>query len=563
MLSNVGSVIAPKPARVTSWLGLACVSLLLSACNQVPQKQADTGYAPHYRDNDIRVPTYVRPTRSSSIEQRQVADDPEIRLNQQEDDDLWQQTRDNFQLKGFYDNPRVLSQREWYESYKRYLEKVSNQASPYYYHVLNQVLARNMPAEIALLPFIESAYNPMAVSPSKAAGPWQFVPGTAKHLGMRKNDWYDARRDIVDSTQAALNYLQVLADRYNGDWLLALAAYNAGEGTIDQAISRNQGKGLPTDYWSLNLRNETATYVPRLLALASIVDDPEDFGVALAPISNSPYFTVVKTHGQIDLDTAANLAGVSKSELSALNPGYTSGVTAPKGDGPGRLLVPIEAAETLRIGLNNITPEQQVAWRRYEVRRGDNLGVIAERFGTSAQAIKDINSLRSNRLRVGTSLMIPGTYKSISQQQIAQTSKVQRTIAQINTGKGSSAPAPAKNRSYKVRSGDSLYTIAQKSGMSVKELASLNKLNPRTPLKVGQTLSLKALQKSSAQQQVASSKVNYKVRNGDSLSTIADRFNVSVKSLQTWNGLKNHSIRAGQSLTVYTSEVASAGASDT
>ncbi|MFP8965460.1 LysM peptidoglycan-binding domain-containing protein [Pokkaliibacter sp. CJK22405] len=522
--------------RVCTAFGTTSLTLLLTACQQhVPQKAqaselvgADKPYVSKKSSLNYGIGNANQAT--GSIDQQSE----DISANDEEDSNLWGITRENLELKRFYNNPRVLEQREWYQHYTAYIEKTSEQAAPFYYHVLSQVLARGMPSEIALLPFIESAYNPLAVSPSNATGPWQFVSGTAEHLGMKRNSWYDARRDILDSTQAALNYLQVLSDRYNGDWLLALAAYNAGEGTIDNAIASNSSKGEGTDYWSLHLRQETEQYVPRLLALASLINHPQKYDIALPELSNTPYFAIVKTSGQIDLKTAANLAGIPWSEIKALNPGYTSNVTAPKGEGPGRLIVPVDAAEPLRIGLSTLPRDQRLNWSHYIVRRGDNLGAIASNYNTSVKALRDVNNLSSNLLHVGDQLMIPGTSGNSA-----------GLIA-------SAATSSSSVTKYRVKAGDNLSTIADKHGTSVADLAKLNKLNPKAPLKIGQTLNLKALRSDTAL-----AKVNYRVKSGDSLSVIAEQYKVSIQALKSWNGLKSQSIRVGQSLTIYPSETAS------
>ncbi|WP_305857279.1 lytic transglycosylase [Balneatrix alpica] len=519
--------------RKSPALLITVLALMVSACsnqNTRPQQSALLS-----DEGEIRVPAYIPRGKSGSLDQLM-----EIRLSST--DDLWQLTRDHFSLTDYYEHPRVIEQRDWYGRYSNYLSKVSEQASKYYFHVLNQVLARGMPAEIALLPIIESAYNPHAVSPGHAVGPWQFLAGTAKHYGVTQNSWYDGRKDIIESTRAALDYLQMLADRYDGDWLLALAAYNAGEGNVDRAISRNQNAGKPTDYWNLQLPGETHKYVPKLLAISAMVQEPNLYGINLFPISNSPYFTVLETDAPVNIRQLAKEAGVNTSELEALNPGFKKPITTPAGAGPDRILVPIEVAEVLRLTLNDSADKAPVDWRRYQVRSGDTLSDLAIRFNTSTQSIKDANNLKSNSLSLGQELMIPGGGPG---------ALPELKLAENRTLQNLTKDTP---RYYRVQSGDSLWTIANKHGLSVAQLAKLNKLKPNAPLKVGQSLSLGALK--ARENENKSSK--YRVKSGDTLSQIAEDHKVSVQQIKEWNRLKGNQLRIGQELVLYPASLADA-----
>jgi membrane-bound lytic murein transglycosylase D len=242
--------------------------------------------------------------------------------------DIWERMREGFKLQGEIGvNPRIEQQRLWFASNPSFLENASERGSRYIHYVVERLEERDMPMELALLPVIESAYNPFAYSRSHAVGIWQFIPSTGRHFNLRQTNWYDGRRDIVASTNAAMTYLSRLHDMFNGDWLLALAAYNAGEGTVSRAIERNQKLGLPTDYWNLPLPKETQAYVPKLLALSQIVMSPEAYGVRLDPIANEPYFEQVASKSGLDLARVAALVDMEEDELQSLNPAFKKGIT--------------------------------------------------------------------------------------------------------------------------------------------------------------------------------------------------------------------------------------------
>ena len=257
--------------------------------------------------------------------------------------DLWEAMRRNFGLPGRND-ARVRAQRDWYARHPEYMRRVSQRAGRYAAHILQEVEQRDMPAEIALLPIVESAYDPFAYSHGRAAGLWQFIPATGKRYGLKQDWWYDGRRDLVESTRAALDYLEYLHKRFHGDWLLALAAYNSGEGTVIRAIRRNRRKGKPVSFWDLDLPRETRAYVPKLIALKQLVNSPEKYGVKLEQVDIEPPFEMIDTGGQIDLAIAADLAGIDLDELYRFNPGFNQWATPPKG--PHRLLIPSAQANS-------------------------------------------------------------------------------------------------------------------------------------------------------------------------------------------------------------------------
>lgn len=401
--------------------------------------------------------------------------------SQPEESDLWQLTRQHLQLPLDYQHPRLESQLNWYLRHPSHMPRVTERAQPYYHHILHEVLKRDMPAEIALLPIVESAYDPFAYSHGSAAGPWQFIPGTARHFGLRSSWWYDGRRDILASTDAALTYLEQLHRRFDGDWLLALAAYNAGGGTVSRAMRRNREQGKPTDFWSLDLPGETKAYVPKLLAVARMVRDAETMGITLTPINNTPHFEVVETGGQIDLAQAASMAGLDLDTLYQLNPGFNRWATDP--EGPHLLLVPTDNAARLRTALQALPPEKRVNWHRYTVRPGDTLSTIAQRFNSSVSVIRKGNKLDSHLIRAGQALLVPKPSASADSYSLSIEQRIQAERQQLEKR--------AKRAHYhRVNTGESFWSIARRYGVGVRDLARWNQMAPGDTLKIGQTLLL-------------------------------------------------------------------------
>ena len=450
--------------------------------------------------------------------------------------DVWERMREGFQLQqGNDQNPRIDQQRLWFANNPSFLENAGERGSLYMHYIVERLEERNMPLELALLPVIESAYNPMAISRSKAVGLWQFIPSTGRYFNLRQTNFYDGRRDIQASTVAALDYLTRLHDMFNGDWLLALAAYNAGEGTVSRAIERNDKLNLPTDYWNLPLPQETRDYVPKLLALSQVVLSPEAYGVNLNPIANEPYFEVVEIDKRVDLAKVASAANIDEDELIQLNPAFKKRLTI---DGPQHLLVPTSKAQELTASLSTMKQEELVAWQPYRVRRGDTLEALASRYQVSVSSLKSNNKLSGSRLRIGQSLSIP------VRPGVTPSQPVFETLA--------SSDKPSRSRNYTVRSGDNLTNIAKANKVAVEDLQHWNKLSGHQ-LKVGQTLVLqdntKAASASSAKPSGKS--MQYKIQKGDSMYLVAKRFNVQMQHLKRWNPRTGKALKPGQTLTVY------------
>ncbi len=439
---------------------------------------------------------------------------------------VWERLFKSYKLSDI-DHTRVEQERNWYLKHPTYLKRVQKRAEPYLYFIATETEQRNLPAELALLPIVESAFQPFAYSHGRAAGLWQFIPSTARGFGLKQNWWYDGRRDVYASTQTALGYLERLNKRFSGDWLLALAAYNSGGGTVSKAIRKNKKRNRPTDYWSLDLPKETRSYVPKLLAIASIFANADKYGIELIDIPNRPQFTVIDTESQLDLALAAEMAEIPIEALYKLNPGFNRWSTDP--DGPHRLLIPQDKSELFKEKLAQLPPSQRVKWTRHRIRQGETLGHIANRYNTSLAAVKRVNNISGHSIRAGKYLLIPTSTQNLAHYSLSQ---AQRNLAKL------SAKRKGQKRIHTVKAGDTLWDIARSHSVSTRQLASWNNMAPRDTLKLGQKLAIwtkGSRHKNSASPINPFKSVNYTVRSGDSLYLIARKFNVSIPELRKWN----------------------------
>lgn len=513
----------PAPALLSRSLQLLLVALLLVLAGCQSRGGSDAG-------SDTE--------RAISVGQQIEWDKNLSQSEEVQHEDIWERIRAGYKLQDqIGTNPRIERQRFGFASRPASIQQMAERSGPYIHYIVERLEENGMPLELALLPMIESSYNPLAYSPAHAAGLWQFIPSTGRHFNLRQTNWYDGRRDITASTNAAISYLKRLHDMFNGDWLLALAAYNAGEGTVSRAIERNQRKGLPTDYWNLPLPRETQDYVPKLLAVSQIIQTPASYGVALAPIANEPYFEEVAIKHQLDLSQLAAMTDLDKEELFQLNPAYKQGITL---DGPRRLLVPVDKADGLSESLSRLKPESLVQWQRYQVRNGDSLHAIANRHHVTVSTLRDINRLSGNHLRVGQTLLIPQNAGSTPLAPLFERSPSPPVAKQ---------QAPAV-RTYRVRRGDTLWGIAQRHGVSESDLRRWNQLQG-SRLKAGQILSLNTASAQPAASGQRQSVTYYKVRRGDSLSTIAQRFSVRTQHIKQWNPSLGRILKPGQTLALY------------
>ena len=316
---------------------------------------------------------------------------------------LWDRIRKGFGLNDV-NSPLVQQQIDWFAGHPDYIKRTVERSSRYLHYIVEEVQKRGMPTEIALLPVIESAFNPVAYSRAHASGIWQFIPSTGKLYGLQQNFWYDGRRDVMAATNAALDYLEKLYDMF-GSWDLALAAYNWGEGAVSRAIAKNTARGLPGDYQSLTMPSETRYYVPRLQAVKSIVANPAQYGLTLAEIPNRPYFATVTTSRHMDMRLAAKLADTPLEEFMSLNPGYSRPVI--RASGEQTLLVPTAKAETFRLNLLS-HGEPLVSWQAYELKKGDTLERVAARYNITIAQLRQINGITPKRkIGVGATVLVP------------------------------------------------------------------------------------------------------------------------------------------------------------
>lgn len=467
--------------------------------------------------------------------------------------DLWDDLGKHFSLSAAGGDGRVQSELTWYAQHGAYLERVANRARPYLYYIVQQVEARKMPLDIALLPVVESAFDPFAYSNGRAAGLWQFIPGTGRRWDLKQDWWYDGRRDVVASTRAALDYLQYLHGQFHDDWLLALAAYNSGGGTVQRAIDYNARRGLPTDFWNLDLPAETRAYVPRLLAICRLVATPGHLGVNLPAIPNQDYLAQVNAGGQIDLATAAKLAGITTTQMYLLNPGFNRWATDPSG--PTTLLVPLDRQAQFETALAALPPHDRVQWATHRVQSGDTLGAIARRHHTTVAVIRTLNGLHGNLIHVHQVLLIPVARKTLADATLVAEARLAR-----RHGPGRDRYEPGGRIVHHVHSGESLWTIARRYGVGVAQLAQWNGLSLHSVLHVGQRLTIRrqhAQVLDTAYELPAGAPntqrvVYYRVRTGDSLSSISTRFKVSVAEIAGWNRINIADyLHAGERLILY------------
>jgi membrane-bound lytic murein transglycosylase D len=373
--------------------------------------------------------------------------------------DLWERIRKGFaiaDLKG----PLVKQKTAQYAARPEYLQRILARSKLYLYHIVEEVEKRGMPTELALLPMVESAFNPMAYSRAHASGIWQFVPGTGKRFELEQNSWYDARRDIVDSTNAALDYLTKLHNMY-GDWHLALASYNWGENAVRRAIARNKAAKKKTDYASLRMPKETRHYIPKFQALKNIIADPASYGVDLDAIPNQPYFTVINETPDIDVHLAAKLAEMPIEEFIALNPGFSRPLI--RASASRRIILPTEKVVAFYDNLDQLDEESLVSWEVYRPQQGEKLEQIAKRYDMSVAELRRVNGIHPTSARMPSELVVP------------KNGDAKATLADLPLMYGPPIPRQGPARAvHIVKQGDTLGSIASKYRVSVAALKSWN-----------------------------------------------------------------------------------------
>lgn len=526
--------------KIVPWL---LVMALLSACNSSYTTKKNT-YIDSTGEEQIAPESawqqaYGEPQEVGENTLAATAEQEPEDIARLADPDLWQRVRTGFTMPKSTLSPKTEQQLAWFVENPDYIDRVVERARPYLHYIVEELDRRDMPMEIALLPVVESAYQPFAYSRSRAAGLWQFIPGTGRMYGLKQDWWYDGRRDVAASTHAALDYLQRLHKRF-GTWELALAAYNGGEGTVSGAIKRNQKAGKDTDFWSLKLSRETSAYVPKLLAIALLVEQPEKYNISLSPIDDAPFLTVVDIGGQIDLALAAKLAEISIDEMYQLNPGYNQWATKPYG--PHQLLIPIAKVATFQQALDALPANERVQWTRHKIKSGDSLGVIAQHYKTTIAVIKEANGLRNNNIRAGRHILIPIASGKASDYPLTAS---QRLATRQNSSR------QGNKRIHTVKKGDTWWDIAIAYNVNVRKLTSWNNKAPGDILRPGQKLVVWTTAKISSSNNSVRS-INYKIRSGDSLWVISQKFKVSVAQVLDWNNLSERTLlKPGQNLTLH------------
>jgi membrane-bound lytic murein transglycosylase D len=383
---------------------------------------------------------------------------------------LWQRIRNGFGMAEL-DSPLVARQERFFASKPDYLARMSDRARLYLYFIVQEVQRRGMPTEIALLPMIESAFNPTAYSVANASGIWQFIPSTGRHYGMKQNWWHDGRRDVISATNGALDYLQTLHDEF-GDWQLALAAYNCGERCVEHAQRRNRRYHRPTDFAHLRLPRETRNYVPKLIAMKHIISDPAAYGISLTDIPNQPYFSAIIPSHHIDVSLAAQLAGMSPGDFKALNPGNSRPVILH--DDSTRILIPAANADQFEANLEH-HDEPLVSWQAYQSRKGESLARLAARFNIPEEKLRKANGLLpGTRVANGQKLLVPATDDDTNHEFVAFNMHLAPTL-----GDGHALI-------HIVRHGESLSVIAHHYHVSIAALKRRN--HGRILIRPGQRL---------------------------------------------------------------------------
>jgi membrane-bound lytic murein transglycosylase D len=460
-------------------IALVCVALALAACATPPAAPpqdadaAETASTPAAAPGEQRpAPPPARPATPAAVPfdasraqpfegaHDTVSARPRIPLVDRTTPppDLWQRVRQGFAIPDL-DNALVREKMAYYAARPEYLQRVFDRSRMYLFHIVEELEKRGMPTELALLPMVESAFNPMAYSRAHASGLWQFIPGTGKRFELQQNWWYDGRRDIVDSTNAALDYLQYLYEMH-GDWQLALASYNWGENAVARAIEKNRRAGKPTDYAHLSMPLETRHYIPKLQALKNIINNPEPLGIHLDPIPNQPYFATYTKLRDIDVQLAAKLADMSVDEFVALNPGFSRPLI--RASVTPRIVLPADKVDVFHENLQKLDQKSLVSWRTYTPKRGDTLESIAKKHGMTVSHLKEVNGIAPRSRALPSLLVVPAD----SQAAVAMTRLPIMYAPPI--------PITYRRVYHTVKPGETLASIARRYRVSLEDMKQWN-----------------------------------------------------------------------------------------
>ena len=481
-------------------------------------------------DEHLYIPEPVEP--ADAVEP--AAEAPRVYKN------VWVRLIDGFALPNCSQHEISLTWADWYAEHDEYMARVMKRAQPWIYFIAEELERRGMPGELALLPVVESAYDPFAYSSGRALGTWQFISSTGKQYGLQQDWWYDGRRDVWSSTYAALDYLDHLHRKFNGDWLLALAGYNSGENRVEREVKKNLKAGKPADFWNIRLPKETKGYVPKLLGLTCLFQDPERYGFKLPVAANQPVIAAVDMETQSDLVLISQISGVSIDVLFSLNPGFSRWATSPAG--PWRVVLPLKGAEKLERYLESNSPNTLMKWDQVIVENGDTLSGLAARHHVPVSVLRSSNNLDSDLIRVGQKLRLPRDEQLlVDPLYVAAASQLQ----QLQNGLIAS-----ERVTHTVRPGESLSVIARDYKVSVRDLQNWNGISDPRKLRAGTALTVFHSPAPSAAR-AGSGTIKHTVRSGDSLWSISKRYKVKINDLMRWNDLsQNDIIRPGQSIKI-------------
>ncbi len=533
-----------KIARLT--LGLTFVVLLAACAVNSPRPEPQESAArpdtvPYFLRAELEEPFDAVDRALRELGQAEVAaaEAPEDAASP-ESEHLLEGLVARFEFANCPAGSRALEWAEWFGARSGYMARVMDRAHPWMHDIASELAQRGMPGELALLPIVESAYDPFAYSHGRASGAWQFLSATARDRGLVINDWYDGRRDVYASTRAALDYLTYLSDLFEGNWNLALAAYNGGQGRVSRALRRSRARGRSTDWYALPLPRETLAYVPKLHGLACLFQTPEQFGWQLPEWSNEPRIAKIELPGPTDIVAVSALADLDIAELIVLNAGLNRHLTSPSG--PHHLIVPIEKQDDVSQILTLAQAREQIRFNEITVRRGDTLSTLARRHNTSVAALRETNGLSGDFLRTGQRLRLTSS-EAMPEENVpwsdgyADLARLQETLL------------PTRRFQHRVRPGESLWVIARRYSVGVDDIQRWNGLGSNNLIRPGQRLMINS--ESPAASRTRGQTIRYTVRSGDSLWRISRRHDVSLSDLMRWNGLSEGSVlRPGQVLTI-------------
>ncbi|MEE8340136.1 MAG: LysM peptidoglycan-binding domain-containing protein [Xanthomonadales bacterium] len=453
-------------------------------------------------------------------------------------DDVWERLVHSFALPQCSDHEASLKWAQWYADRPEYMARIFKRAQPWIFFIAEELERRQLPGELALLPIVESAYDPFAYSSGRAMGAWQFISSTGKQYGLNQNWWYDGRRDVWASTHAALDYLQYMNDLFEGDWLLTLAGYNSGENRVMRQVKKNTRAGKPADFWNLRLPRETRAYIPKLLGLTCLFENPEQYDFDIPGTANRQVITSIDLGRQTDLVLVSQMANVPIDVMFTLNPGYNRWATSP--DGPYRVVLPVEGAALLQASLEKIDPSTLMRWDQVIVEPGDTLSKLAARHHVPVAVLRSSNNIDGDLIRIGQKLRLPRDEQMLMDPLYAQAALELQTLQ--------SGLIAAQRVSHRVRPGESLSVIARRYHVSVRDLQRWNNISDPRKLRAGKTITVFH---SPAQAPASGGTVRYVVQRGDSLWTIARKHKVRINDIKSWNGLGNNTvIQPGQSIKI-------------